>query len=281
MRFSVLRAEENVELVLEDDIFSLSDTLDCGQAFRWKENEGGAFEGVAFGKYKKIRQEENKLIFYDTDISEFEEIWKDYFDLNRDYSHIKEVISKNENLKKACEFAGGIRVLRQDPWECLCSFIISQNNNIPRIKGIIERLCEGFGKRLENGYYTFPTAEKIASLSLEDLAPLRSGFRAKYILDAAKKVASGEINLEKISKMKSDQARAELVKIYGVGEKVADCVLLFGMGHVEVLPKDVWIKRVLANLFDGALPDFAEPYAGIAQQYLFHFARMTKLEIGE
>lgn len=281
MRFSVFQPEENVELVLDGDIFSLSDTLDCGQAFRWKETEDGAFEGVAFGKYKKIRQEENKLIFYDTDISEFEEIWVDYFDLDRDYSYIKEVISKNENLKKACEFAGGIRVLRQDPWECLCSFIISQNNNIPRIKGIIERLCGGFGERLKNGYYTFPTAEKIASLSLEDLAPLRSGFRAKYILDAAKKVASGEINLEKISKMKSDQARAELVKIYGVGEKVADCVLLFGMGHVEVLPKDVWIKRVLANLFDGALPDFAEPYAGIAQQYLFHFARMTKLEIGE
>ena len=281
MRFSVFQAEENVELVLDGDIFSLSDTLDCGQAFRWKETEDGAFEGVAFGKYKKIRQEENKLIFYDTDISEFEEIWEDYFDLDRDYSYIKEVISKNENLKKACEFAGGIRVLRQDPWECLCSFIISQNNNIPRIKGIIERLCEGFGERLGNGYYTFPTAEKVASLSLEDLAPLRSGFRAKYILDAAKKVASGEINLEEISKMKSDSARAELVKIYGVGEKVADCVLLFGMGHVEVLPKDVWIKRVLANLFDGALPDFAEPYAGIAQQYLFHFARMTKLEIGE
>lgn len=281
MRLSVFQVSDNIEVVLDGDVFSLEDTLDCGQAFRWRTTEDGCFEGVAFGKYKKIRQEGNKLTFYNTDSSEFEEIWKDYFDFDRDYSYIRKIISKNENLKKAAEFAGGIRVLRQEPWECLCSFIISQNNNIPRIKGIIERLCENFGEKLENGFYTFPTAEKIASLTLEDLAPLRSGFRAKYILDAAKKVASGEIDLEKISKLKSDEARAELIKIYGVGEKVADCVLLFGMGHVGVLPKDVWIKRVLLNLFDGALPDFAEPYAGIAQQYLFHYARMTKLEIGE
>ena len=127
----------------------------------------------------------------------------------------------------------------------------------------------------------FPSAERIAALSLEELAPLRAGFRAKYILDAARRVASGEIDFEKLQKMKTDAAREELMKIYGVGEKVADCVLLFGLGRVEVIPKDVWIKRVLTTLYGGALPDYAAPYAGIAQQFLFHYARMTKLEIGE
>lgn len=279
MNLTVFQADKNVEFIIGTENFSLADTLDCGQAFRWRECADGSFEGVAFGRYLKLRQDGRKIILYNTDFEEFEAVWRSYFDLDRDYDYIKKVLCEDEHLKKACEFAGGIRVLRQDPWESLCSFIISQNNNIPRIKGIIERLCETFGEPLENGFYSFPSAEKIASLTLEDLAPLRSGFRAKYILDAAKKVASGEINLKKISDMKSDDARAELIKIYGVGEKVADCVLLFGMGHIEVLPKDVWIKRVLANLFDGKFPDFAVPFAGIAQQYLFHYARMTKLEI--
>ena len=130
------------------------------------------------------------------------------------------------------------------------------------------------------GFFSFPSAERIAKLSLEDLAPLRSGFRAKYILDAAKRVASGEIDLLKISKYDTDLARGELMKIYGVGAKVADCVLLFGMGHIDALPKDVWIKRVLETLYGGELPEYAREYAGIAQQYLFHYARMTKL-IGE
>ena len=282
MNLTVFQVGENVEVVFpKSETFNLADTLDCGQAFRWEMTADGAFHGVALGHYLKASQEGQKLILHNTNFEEFESVWRGYFDLDREYGYIKNIISENGTLKRAAEFAGGIRVLRQDPWECLCSFIISQNNNIPRIKGIINRLCETFGEPIGEGFYSFPSAERIAPLSLEDLAPLRSGFRAKYILDAARRVASGECDLEKIAKMKTEDARAELTKIYGVGEKVADCVLLFSMARVEVIPKDVWIKRVLSELFDGALPDFAAPYAGIAQQYLFHFARMTKLEIEE
>ena len=267
--------------IIIEDIrnFTLSETLDCGQAFRWRETEDGAFEGVAFGKYLKLAADKEGIILYDTSEEDFLNIWKDYFDLDRDYGEIIEAISENEVLKTASGFAGGIRILRQDPWEALCSYIISQNNNIPRIKGIVERLCASFGEEIKEGFYSFPTAEKIASLNLEDLAPLRSGFRAKYILDGAKRVASGEIDLGALKELALDEARQKLMKIYGVGEKVADCTLLFGLSHIDAFPKDVWIKKAMAKLFDGSLPECAAPYAGIAQQYIFHYARMTKLEI--
>ncbi|MBR6564050.1 MAG: DNA-3-methyladenine glycosylase 2, partial [Clostridia bacterium] len=192
------------------------------------------------------------------------------------YKKIFEILRVNETLKKACEYSYGIRILNQEPFETLCSFIISQNNNIKRIKGIIERLCENFGEE-KNGYYTFPSAEKMAALTLVDLAPLRSGFRAKYLLDAAKKVASGEVDLNKLKNMPLDDARAELMKIVGVGPKVADCCLLFSHKQVKAFPKDVWIKRAMETLFGGDLPKEAEDFAGIAQQYIFFYARDTRL----
>ena len=259
--------------------FNLRETLDCGQAFRWTENEDGSWQGVAFGKYLRLSADDEKIIFHDTTEKDFLDIWKNYFDLDRNYGEIITAISENQVLKTASGFAGGIRILRQDPWEALCSFIISQNNNIPRIKGIVERLCKAFGEKIAEGLYSFPSAERVADLSLEDLAPLRSGFRAKYILDAARKVASGEVDLNAIRTEQTDLARNELMKIYGVGEKVADCTLLFGLSHIDAFPKDVWIKRAMVKLFDGELPLCALPYAGIAQQYIFHYARMTKLEI--
>ena len=151
-------------------------------------------------------------------------------------------------------------------------------NNIKRIKGIISRLCENFGEE-KDGYYTFPTAQKIASLSLEDLEVLRSGFRAKYILDAAIKISSGEINLDALKDMTVDLAREELMKIKGVGPKVADCALLFSHKHIEAFPKDVWIKRAMEKLFNGELPKEAKEYAGIIQQYIFFYARETGLKI--
>ena len=270
--------DNNIELH-EIKNFVLSETLDCGQAFRWSETEKDIWQGVAFGKFLKIGSKDNIITFFDTTKEDFELIWKDYFDLDRNYSEILSVLSGNEVLKTAGEFAGGIRILRQEPWEALCSFIISQNNNIPRIKGIVERLCENFGEKINDGVYSFPTAEKIATLTLEDLVVLRSGFRAKYILDAAKKIASGEIVLDSLRDMPLDSARSELIKIYGVGEKVADCTLLFGLSHIDAFPKDVWIKRAVEKLFGGVLPECTKGYEGIAQQYIFHYARMTKLEI--
>ncbi len=259
--------------------FILEQTLDCGQAFRWQMISDNLWEGVAFGKYLKISAKDDVITLHNIDKEEFLSVWLDYFDFSRDYGEIITSISANETLKTASSYGDGIRILRQDPWEALCSFIISQNNNIPRIKGIVERLCNSFGEKINDRFYSFPTAETIAALSLEDLAPLRSGFRAKYILDAARKVASGEIDLEKIRLMPIDDARAELMKIYGVGAKVADCTLLFGLGFVDAFPKDVWIKKAMEKLFDGKLPAEAEPYAGIVQQYIFYFAHSTKLNI--
>ncbi len=257
------------------DCFELSATLDCGQAFRWSSISPTVWCGIANGRYLKIEQKENTIILYNVTQNEYQNIWEEYFDFRRDYNEIIGEI-KNEKLKTAAFFSKGIRILKQDPWETLCSFIISQNNNIPRIKGIIERLCENFGEKIDGGY-TFPAAEKIAALTVDDLSVLRSGFRAKYILDAATKVANGTIDLNKLSGISTDVAREELLKIYGVGNKVADCVLLFGVGHLDAFPKDVWIKRALEKMFVGELREIDSAYAGIYQQYIFYYARENKI----
>lgn len=259
--------------------FDLPHTLDCGQAFRWK-NDGEIWTGVAFDKFLKLeKMSDGTIVLYDTTEEDFKNLWYNYFDLDRDYNKIVKILSENETLKKACEYSYGIRILNQEPFETLCSFIISQNNNIKRIKGIIERLCENFGE-YKNGYYTFPTAEKIAKLTLDNLQVLRSGFRAKYLLDAAQKVSNGEVDLYNLKNLPLDEARTELMKIKGVGPKVADCCLLFSHRHTSAFPKDVWIKRAMEVLFQGELPICAENYAGIAQQYIFFYARDTKL-LGE
>ncbi len=270
--------ELNGNLILKNiKNFDAAQTLDCGQAFRWSCDADGIWSGIAFGKFLRIKTDNDTAILYNTTMHDFDKIWKNYFDLDRDYGCILESISTHPILNKAGLYSAGIRILKQDPWETLCSFIISQNNNIPRIKGIVERLCMTFGEKTDGGY-TFPTAERLCNLTIDDLAPLRSGFRAKYILDAAQKVARGEVDLNSLYTLPYIQARDELIKIKGVGEKVADCTLLFGLGHIEAFPKDVWIKRVMANHFDGVLPECAVPSAGIVQQYLFYYARSGELD---
>lgn len=245
--------------------------LDCGQAFRWKETENNMWQGIAGGKYLCLKQEENKITFFETTKEDFEGFWIKYFDLERDYEKILSSYDE-ENLITACKTHPGIRILKQDEWEAICSFIISANNNIPRIKGIIERLCEGFGEKIQGGY-TFPPPERLANLQVEDLAPIRSGFRAKYIIDAARKISSGEVDLEKVKKMDFEDAKAELLKIKGVGEKVAQCALLYGFGRMEAFPVDVWVKRIVAELYPNGLPECIKGTEGIAQQYLFHWRR--------
>ena len=256
----------------------LQETLDCGQAFRWQETEKGRWYGIAHGKEIELSMVDGTLILHNTTIEDCDNIWKHYLDLNRDYSAIEKVINDNDTLTKIYSLCNGVRVLNQEPWEALCSFIISQNNNIKRIKGIIERLCETYGDKLEKGY-SFPSAQRIAELTVEDLAPLRCGFRAKYIIDAANKVASGEIDFDYIKTLSIDDARNELTKIYGVGDKVADCTLLFGLGFTEAFPKDVWIKRAMLLLFPEGLPEGCRGIEGIIQQYIFSYARKTKLDI--
>ncbi len=259
--------------------FSLADTLDCGQAFRWRE-ENGAWYGIAHGKSLKLYNDGSDIIIEGACAKDYDDIWVRYFDLNRDYDAIVAAISDNSKLKEISDMTGNIRILRQDTWEALCSFIISQNNNIPRIKGIIERMCENFGDKIDGGY-SFPSAQRIAALTVDDLAPLRCGFRAKYIIDAAKKVAGGEVDLGAICDMDTAEAAEALMKIKGVGPKVAACTLLFGCGKIDSFPVDVWIRRAMQVLFSDGLPESAVPYAGIVQQYIFHYARLTKLEFDE
>ena len=254
---------------IQCNCLDLKQTLFCGQCFRFKEIDNNTFEGIAENRYVRLTQlkdgieiesEEKDLPF-----------WKSYFDLELDYGRLIERFSLDETLKRACE-GRKIRVLKQAPFETLISFIISQNNNIKRIAGIIDRLCESFGEKIEGGC-AFPTAKAMSGLSEEDLAPLRAGFRAKYIIDAVKKVNSGEVDFEKIQKLPDDEAREALKVMKGVGDKVADCVLLFGLHRLAAVPKDVWIKRINAHYYPNGYPDCMGEYAGIAQQYLFDYAR--------
>lgn len=253
--------------------YDLDATLDSGQCFRWEKIAPQTWQGVAYRRLLRVTYGSGKLVLEGAGQEEAERIWAPYFDLSRNYDGVKKILSQDSVLLKAIAFAPGLRVLKQEPWETLCSFIISQNNNIPRIKGIIRRLCESFGEPIEGGVYGFPSPERIALLNENDLAPLRSGFRAKYILDAAMKVASGEVDLHSLETAPLDQARAELRKINGVGPKVAECALLYGCGRIECFPVDVWIRRVLACLYPKGFPQEFKNFAGIAQQFLFYYAR--------
>ncbi len=255
---------------------SLRDTLMCGQSFRWREHADGSFTGTAFGKTVRVLVKGNELIIGNCTSEDFENIWKDYFDLELDYVGLKEELSKKHPvLREAAKFAPGIHILRQEPFEALISFIISQNNNIKRIEGIVDRLCETFGEAAQGGGYSFPTAKRLASLCEEDLAPLRAGFRNRYILDAARKVYSGKVDLEQCRTLPFDKAKKMLMTIVGVGEKVADCVLLYGLHRTRAFPMDVWMKRAMSTLFPDVKPELFGEYAGVAQQYIFHYSRMN------
>ncbi len=262
---------ENQFKIPRPPVFDLALSLDCGQAFRWVQSDG-KWQGVAFGKPLTVCEENNQLVF-DCSPEDFENIWKSYFDLDCDYGKIVSAFDE-KNLQTAVSEYSGIRILRQEPWEVLCSFIISQNNNIPRIKGIVERLCEGFGEG-ETDKKSFPSAQVISKLTIEDLAPLRAGFRAKYIIDAAQKVASGDVDFDKISENPIEFGREELQKINGVGAKVAECTLLYGFHKLEAFPVDVWVKRIMAELYPCGLPECTRGVEGVAQQYLFHWRRMS------
>lgn len=266
-----------MDFFIKLNCLELSRTLFCGQCFRFTDDGGGHFHGFAGDRYIELRQERDGVTLLNVREQDIQ-FWLDYFDAELDYDAILSEFSRDETLRSACR-QGGIRVLRQQPFETLISFIISQNNNIKRITGIIERLCSGFGEEIDGGC-AFPTAQKLASLSEADLAPLRAGFRSRYIMDAARKVASGEISLEQIAAQDTDSARESLKKIVGVGDKVADCVLLFGFHRLEAVPRDVWIKRVIAEYYPGGLPECVGCYAGIAQQYLFDYARKNAENIG-
>ncbi len=266
--------ERGAEIKL-NDVFNLKNTFDCGQCFRWTENNDGSYSGIVKGKYVRVLSDNCNIIIEGTNEEDFHNIWKSYFDLDNDYNEIRKEISELcPKLVCALESMDGIRILAQEPWEALCSFIISQNNNIPRIKGIVTRLCEGFGEKGENGY-SFPSAERIAQCSTEELAPLRAGFRAAYISDAARKISERKIVLEDMYTMPMDECRKKLMEIKGVGPKVAECTLLYGLHRLDAFPVDVWMKKALSTLFSGLRAEELGRYAGVAQQYIFHYSRLN------
>ena len=252
----------------------LEPTLDSGQCFRFRREEDGCWTGVAGQHPLTLRETSDGLLFIGIAREEFEGFWRGYFDLDRDYEAIVAGFPDDERLQECLRFAPGVRILCQEGFETLISFLFSQNNNVPRIKGIIERLCRSFGDPIGEGFYGFPSPERLAALSEEDLAPLRCGWRGAYVLDAARKVASGTVDLKTVAALPIGEARQALQTIKGVGPKVAECVLLYGMHRLDAFPLDVWMKRAMATLFPGKTPEDFGPYAGIAQQYLFHYSRM-------
>ncbi len=268
---------KNNNVYIKCDNFNLDMTFDCGQAFRFKKISDNLWQTVAYGKKLVIEDADGFIVLRDVTENEFYSLWENYFDLKRDYNEIIKVLSADKTLKIAAKYGKGIRILNQEPFETLCSFIISQNNNIPRIKGIIDRLCKKYGEYLGEDLYAFPTASVLANLNEEDLKDIRMGFRARYIIDAAKKVSQGEVDLNKLKFLDYKTAQNKLMTILGVGPKVADCTLLFSLNHFEAFPKDVWIKRAMEVLFPNGLPDCVKGYEGIAQQYIFYYAINKKI----
>ena len=279
------------------ELFDVKKVFDCGQCFRFDEVSGSAheaeFAGCAHGHYISVAQDGNTLYIYNATIEDYENIWKSYLSLDRDYGDINSDIlslSKNPALSEAVEKSNGIRILKQDEWEAICSFIISQNNNIPRIKKLVAALCAACGEEIDvflmeghiadthkeqkGHFYSFPTPEKVLSLGIGGLAELKTGFRAKYIYDAAEKMSQGDIDLAFLAVSPTSECVNHLCAVKGIGPKVASCALLFGFAKLDAFPIDVWIKKVMTKYFEKDFnPADLGEYAGIAQQYLFYYER--------
>jgi len=277
--------QRGTDIVLTDiKNFIPSQVLDNGQCFRWN-GSADSYNGIAHGRQLELVLENEELILKNVTLNEFESVWRDYFDLNRDYGQLRRLYAADDTLNKAMAFSPGLRIMKQDPWETLITFILSQNSNIPRIKAMVARLCENFGQALQwdktvdaggAKSFTFPMPEDLAPLSADDLASIRSGYRAEYIIDAARRASDKRLDLEALQSMSSEDVRMALMEIHGVGPKVADCVLLYGFGRVGHYPLDVWMKRVMASYYPDGFPDVLTNTAGIAQQFLFHYIRKYK-----
>lgn len=283
--------------------FNLKHIFECGQCFRWNKCSNGNYIGVAYGKVIELEEKENDIIIYNATESDFLNIWCEYFDLYRDYSAIKQELDKDPILHKSVKFGYGIRLLKQEPFETLISFIISANNRIPRIKKAVDTISKKWGKKLiykDKEYFAFPTIEELKDASLEELESCGIGFRAKYIENTVKKIynsiegykTEGDIenyNIYEIKQQDDDECFNSLKKFLGVGPKVADCVMLFSMQKYSAFPVDVWVKRAMQKLY--LAPDvsltgirvfarekFGE-LSGFVQQYLFYYARENNLKV--
>lgn len=250
----------------------LDSTLDCGQCFRWSRTPTG-WAGVVDGRSVLARMEGDTLLLEGPDETE-RDFWSRYFALDVDYPALLARYQAGNRRLAACVAENpGIRVLRQPFFETLCTFILSQNNNIPRIRGLVERLCALCGSPLENGQHAFPTPEQLAACTEEQLATLRAGWRAGYLADATQKVLGPLPGPEALTALPLADAQAALMTIHGVGPKVADCTLLYGLGRWDAFPLDVWMKRAMAQLFPRGIPVCCRGTQGIAQQFIFAYAR--------
>ena len=274
--------------------FNLKDIFECGQCFRWNKQEDGSYTGIWKENVLNISQEGNKIIFKGIcKNGDIEKEIKEYFDLDRDYEEIKEKLAKiDENMKLSINYGKGIRILNQDLWETIISFIISANNNIPRIKGIIERLSKKYGKEIkwnDESYYTFPTPQELKNVTVEEYRNIGLGFRDIRLYETTKMINEKAIDLEELKQNPNTQeVREKLLALSGVGPKVADCILLFStLKRFEVFPIDVWVRRVMNELYIKkedetkvskkeieklAYEKFGN-LAGMAQQYLFYWRR--------
>ena len=256
--------------------FDIQQISNSGQCFRLEKAEENRFQLVAKDKYLEIEQKAEEVQFFCSE-EEFEEIWKVYFDLETNYGRIKESIEEeDEYLKKAILCGGGIRILRQDLWEMIVSFLISQQNNIPRIKKIIRTLCEKYGERRRNfrgkEYFCFPKSEVIAQLEEKELINCNLGYRSKYVMHTAKCIADGSFSIQNLWEMDYKKAKESLKQLYGVGEKVADCICLFGLHQIEAFPIDTHIKQMLEKHYKKGFPfKKYQGYAGVLQQYAFYY----------
>ena len=287
----------NDEIVITDlKNFNIKQVVECGQCFRWKKVNENDYIGVAFGKVIEAIQEGDKLRILNSNESDFNNIWIKYFDLERDYDEVKKALAKDEILSKSVEYGYGIRILNQEPFELLISFIISARNSIPSIQKTVNKICEKWGTPIEykgHTYYTFPTPDQLKDATLEEIKETGASFRSKYILDTIGRVNASnkgdEYDLEYISSLEADECHKALQNFMGVGAKVADCIMLFSMGKTSAFPVDVWVKRAMMyfyNAEEGSLNKiriFArnkfKELSGFAQQYLFYYARENKIKV--
>ena len=279
-------------IIKKQDSFELEDIFECGQCFRWNKMQDGSYIGIIKNGVIKVKKENDTIYFKGFCKKDIKKIVIDYFDLETDYKTYKNRLEKiDEYMKKSIEFGSGIRILKQDLWECIISFIISANNNIPRIKKIIERISIAYGDEIEfegERYYLFPTPEQLSKASIEDLRALGLGFRDKRVYNTTQMILNKQVDLEQIENMNDTiQIRNELLKLDGVGEKVADCIMLFSLKREDVFPIDVWVRRVMNDLYIHNENEekvdkkelqklAAEKFlglSGLAQQYLFYWKR--------
>lgn len=299
MDYKSVEVAQNAVILKNVKNFELAHIFECGQCFRWNKTPSESYIGVAYGKVIEIEKKGEDVTIHNSSLEDFNSIWIDYFDLKRDYSEIKKELSEDSLLQKAVAFGNGIRLLRQEPFELVVSFIISANNRIPMIKRAINNISRRWGEPIEyNGeiYYSFPDINKLNMASEEELEACSTGFRAKYIKDTVSKIANSEVpsnalayDLNYIKSLSDDECHEELQKFSGIGPKVADCIMLFSMQKYSAFPVDVWVKRAMEHFYlapDVSLKKIREfgrnkfgILSGFAQQYLFYYARENNIKI--